>query len=184
MYRKCVTEASAWHQKQVCDALLELMQKTSFEDITVTALCQSAGISRRIFYHLFNSKTDALHALLDHTIMASGSWETEIRDTALRLFLFWKDQKPLLDALQANQLSGLLLERMIESVMREEYDLRYWLKRNGWEKERDLIVFHLSGVMGLVYRWYYSGFRESPEEMAALLRKIMTVPLARNISEK
>lgn len=178
MYRKCVTEVSVRNQKRIEEVLLEQMGKIAYEDITVTALCQAAGITRRVFYHLFTNKADALYALIDHTILESESWGPEVRDAALRFFLYWKEHKPLLDALQANQMTGLLLERMIESVMREDYDLRYWLKRNGWERERDIIVFHLSGVMGLVYRWYFSGFQESPEEMAQLLKKIMTIPLA------
>lgn len=178
MYRKCVTEVSVLHQKQVEEALLELMGKMPYEDISVTALCQTAGITRRVFYHLFNNKTDALHAMIDHTLLKAESWGPEIREPALRFFLYWKEHRQLLDVLQTNQLSGLLLERMIESVMREDYDLRYWLKLNGWERERDIVVFHLSGVMGLVYRWYFSNFRESPEEMAQLLNKIMTIPLA------
>ena len=179
MYRKCVTEISVRHQKQVEEALLAMMGRMPYEDITVTALCREAGITRRVFYHLFPGKADALCALLDHTILESESWGPEVRDPALRFFLFWKDRRPLLDALQANQLTGLLLERMIESVMNEDYDLLHWIRRNGWEQERDIIVFHLSGIMGLIYRWYYSGFRESPEEMAALLNKIMTTPLAK-----
>lgn len=178
MYRKCVTEISVQHQKQVCDALLELMQKQPYEAITVTALCQTAGISRRVFYHLFPGKADALLALIDHAILASGNYDTGSGDEALRFFRYWKEQRHLLDVLQANQLTGLLLERMIESVIHEDYDLRNWLKRNGWDKEQDVIVFHLSGILGLVYRWYFSGFRETPEEMAMLLQKIMTHPLA------
>ena len=168
MYRNCVTEISVQHQKQVEEALLELMQKLPYEDITVTQLCQTANLSRRVFYHLFNSKAGALHALLDHTILNMESWHPEIRD----------------DALRDNQMTGLLLERMLESVMNESYDLRSWLKRNGWSREKDIIIFHLSGIMGLVFRWYYSGFQESPEEMATLIRKIMTVPLAQNPAKK
>ena len=178
MYRKCVTEVSVRHQKQICDALLELMQKIPFEDITVTALCQTAGVSRRVFYHLFNSKNDALHAMIDHNLLGSSEQDFGTRDDALRFFRYWQSQRVLLDVLQENRMTGLLLERMIENIMREDYELRYWLKKNGWEKERDIIIFHLSGVMGLVYRWYYSDFRESPEEMAALLKKILTRPLA------
>ena len=184
MYRNCVTEISVQHQKQVEEALLELMQKLPYEDITVTQLCQTANLSRRVFYHLFNSKAGALHALLDHTILNMESWRPEIRDDALRFFLYWKSQVSLLDALRDNQMTGLLLERMLESVMNESYDLRSWLKRNGWSREKDIIIFHLSGIMGLVFRWYYSGFQESPEEMATLIRKIMTVPLAQNPAKK
>lgn len=184
MYRNCVTEISVRHQKQVEEALLALMQKLPYEDITVTHLCQTANISRRVFYHLFNNKAGAVQALLDHTILNAESWHPEIRDDALRFLLYWKAQVPLLDALRDNQMTGLLLERMIESVMNESFDLRSWLKRNGWNREKDVIIFHLSGTMGLVFRWYYSGFRESPEEMATLIRKIMTVPLAQNPAKK
>ena len=178
MYRKCATEISVQHQRQVAQSLLELMGKMSYEDITVTQLCQAAGVTRRVFYHLFSNKTGALQALVDHKILGIEGYCPEIPDDALRFFRYWKDHRHLLDALQENQLTGLLLERMIENVMSEDYDLRYWLKINGWEQEKDVILFHLSGIMGLVYRWYYSGFRETPEEMAALLKKIMTTPLA------
>lgn len=177
MYKKCITECSVLHQRQVENALLELMQKQSYESITVTQLCQSAGITRRIFYHLFTSKTGALYAMIDHHILASGSYRPELSDDALRFFCFWKDHRALLDVLQANGLAGILLERMISCVLDEEFDLRLWLKRNGWKEEKDIIIFHLSGIIGLVYRWYFSHFRESPEEMAALLVKILTTPL-------
>ena len=178
MYRKCTTEISALHQKQITDSLLELMQKVPYEDITVTALCEASGISRRIFYHLFNSKTGALYALIDHTIQGIESYRPDIAWETLRAFLYWKDQKQLLDVLRENQLNGLLLERMIDCVMQEGFDVRYWLKLRGWETEKDIVVFYLSGFMGVIYRWYYSGFRESPEEMTALLEKIMARSLA------
>ncbi len=177
MYKKCTTEISVLHQRQAENALLELMQKTPYEDITVTQLCRTAGISRRIFYHLFSSKTGTLYAMIDHFILASGSYRPELQDDALRFFSFWKDHRTLLDVLHSNQLNGILLERMIACVLDEEFDLRMRLKRNGWEEETDIIVFHLSGIIGLVYRWYFSDFLETPGEMAALLKKILTTPL-------
>lgn len=178
MYRNCTTEISILHQRQVENALLELMQKTPYENITVTQLCQAAGISRRIFYHLFTGKTGALFAMIDHFILASNSYRPELQSEALRFFSFWKDHRTLLDVLHANGLAGILLERMIVCVLDEEFDFRLWLKRNGWEEEKDIIIFHLSGILGLVYRWYFSNFRETPEEMAALLIKILTTPIA------
>lgn len=180
MYRKCVTETSVQHQKQVEDALLELMQKMPYEDITVTALCQAANVSRRVFYHLFTNKTDALYAMIDHTLLEAESYSQELRDEALRFFLFWKKHRSLLDILQENGFSGLLLERMIACVLNEDYDIRYWLKAKGWEQEKDVIIYHITGIMGLVYRWYYSGYQESPEEMAGILKRIVTRSLVQN----
>lgn len=178
MYRKCATEISALHQKQVTQSLLELMLKMPYEDITVTALCEASGVTRRVFYHLFNNKTGALCALIDQTILGMESYRPEMSRQTLRSFLYWRDQKKLLDALRENQMNGLLMERMIENVMNEGFDVRYWLKARGWADEKDIVIFYLTGFMGLTYRWYYSGFRESPEEMAARLEKLMTSPLA------
>lgn len=180
MYRKCVTEVSVRHQRQIEEALLELMQKLPFEDISVTQICTCSGVSRRIFYHLFNNKTGALHGLLDHTILGIESYRTDMEDRILRFFYYWREKKGLLDALQSNQLSGVLLERMIESVMQEDYDVRYWLKNMGWEDEKSIIIFNLTGIMGLVYTWYYSGFEKTPEEMARLLVRIMSNPLLKD----
>ena len=175
MYRKCATEISALHQRQVTDALLELMLKMPFEDISVTQLCQTANVTRRIFYHLFSNKTGALHALVDHRIMDIEGYDRENPNEALRFFRYWKDQKPFLDALSDSGMSGLLLERMINNVLTEDYEVRYWLRHNGWPTHsNEVIVFSLSGLVGLVYSWYYSGFQQPPEEMAALVEQIFT----------
>lgn len=176
MYRKCTTGISAQHQKQVELALLELMQKAPYESITVTQLCQSAGISRRVFYHLFNNKTDALHAMLDHIILSAESYRPEIPDQALRFFLYWKEQHALLDALYENQLTSLFLERMVWIVMNEDYDVRRWLRRDRSNSGKEILVFFLSGLMGMTYNWYLSGYRKSPEEMAALLTQLLQSP--------
>ena len=174
MYRKCTTEASVQHQKQVTDTLLDMMKKMPFEDISVTQLCRNAGITRRIFYHLFSNKTGALHALLDSRILGIESYGREMENDSVRFFRYWKEQKPFLDALWENEMSGLLMERMINSVLTEDYDVLYWLRSHGWNKNsQEVIIFGLSGLMGLLYSWYYSGFRQEPEELAALVEQIL-----------
>ena len=173
MYRKCATEISVQHQHQVAESLLALMQKMPYEDITVTQLCQTAGVTRRVFYHLFSNKQGALHALVDHKILGVESYNLELRDESLRFLLYWKDQKGFLDALSENDLSGLLLERMINKVLEEDYDILYWLKRSGWaDNSKEVLIFGLSGLVGLIYSWYYSDFQQKPEELAALVARL------------
>ena len=175
MYRKCATDISVRHQRQVTEALLALMMKIPFEDISVTQLCQSAGISRRIFYHLFSNKQGALHALVDHRILDIESYRPETGRDMVRFFLYWQEQKGFLDALAENNMSGLLLERMITSVLQENHELFYYLKKKGWsEYQKEIIVYSLSGLMGLVYSWYAEGYKKSPEELAALLEQMMS----------
>lgn len=181
MYRKCTTEISARHQRQAEESLLNLMQKIPYEDITVTQLCAEAGITRRVFYHLFSNKNDALCALIDHIILDQESYQSGQSDEALGFFQYWKKQAPLLDALSENQMTGLLLERMVTCVMDEDYDYRHWLRANGWDREveQETVIFNLSGIMGLIFSWYYSHFRKSPEEMARIMTRLLTQPLAR-----
>lgn len=174
MYRKCATEISAQHQKQVTEGLLMLMQKMPLEDITVTQLCQTAGVTRRVFYHLFSSRQGALLALVDHKILDIKSYGRETSNELLRFFRYWKEQKVFLDVLWENKLSGMLLERMIDLVLAEDFDVRYWLRRHGWsENSKEIIVYGLSGLMGLVYSWYSGGFEKEPEEMAVLVEQLV-----------
>lgn len=174
MYRNCTTEISALHQKQITESLLELMQKIPYEDITVTELCKASGLTRRIFYHLFTNKTGALHALVDHKILDIGGYGKDLPNEMLRFFCYWQDQKAFLDVMRANEMSGLLLERMIDRVLTEDYDVLYWLQSQGWsDSSREVIIFGLSGLMGLVYSWYYGGYQQAPEEMAALVEQIL-----------
>lgn len=176
MYRKCVTEISVQHQKQITDALLQLLQKMPLEDITVTRLCETAGVSRRVFYHLFTGKTGVLHALVDQRLLAMAEPVPGIPDPVLAFFLYWKGQKPFLDALCANGLVCLLQERMIAGILQEEYDLIHDLHRWGWNQEKEVLVFNVSGVIGLVYNWYREGYGKRPEEMAEILRGLLTRP--------
>ena len=57
---KIVLQSKDW----LMQALFELMQKQSYDSITITKLCQKADLSRRTFYRLFNSKDDVLNEKL------------------------------------------------------------------------------------------------------------------------
>ena len=170
MYRKCATEISARHQRLVTDSLFDLLRKMSYEDISVTQLCQAAGVTRRVFYHLFSNKTGALHALVDHKILAIEAYAPESENELLRFFRYWKEEKDFLDVLWENGLSGLLLERMISIVLKEDIDVHYRLRRHGLSGDSaEVIIYSVSGLLGLVYSWYAGGFEKTPEEMTRIV---------------
>lgn len=173
LYRKCVTEKSASQQKQITESLLALMQTKPFAEITVTQLCQHAGVSRRSFYYLFSNLNGALYALLDSKILSE---EIGGKAKALDFFRYWKQQKALLDALDNNDMLGLLLERMLNRLLLEDYDVHSWLHSHGWKNNnRELIIFGFTGLMGLVYGWYYDGYQQTPEQLAAFVDDMMTL---------
>ena len=69
MYLKCVTEKTANQQKCFEDALLGLMRDVEFDKISVVEICEAAGITRRIFYRLFETKYDCLISAIDHKLL-------------------------------------------------------------------------------------------------------------------
>ena len=167
LYRKCVTEKSASQQRQITESLLALMQTRDFEEITVTQLCEHAGVTRRSFYYLFSNLNGALYALLDSKILSE---EIGGKADALDFFRYWKRQKALLDVLDKNNMLGLLLERMLNRLLLEDHDVHSWLHSHGWKNNnRELIIFGFTGLMGLVYGWYYDGYQQTPEQLAAFV---------------
>ena len=51
-------------QRQISEAMLRLMSQTSYNKISVSALCKEAGISRQTFYSLFNSMDNVILYIL------------------------------------------------------------------------------------------------------------------------
>lgn len=183
MYKRCTTERSAQQQRRIEDCLLSEMQKRDYRDITVSALCEQAELSRKTFYRLFGSKEDVLLALIDHTLMdfARFSPSADLIQPGTpvelqRFFHYWLANKPLLDALTASQQSALLLEQSIAHVLYEDRGALRWLsgERRGYWMEAT--VFYGSAILGLLLNWHRSGFSRSPAEMAAILLQLMSVP--------
>lgn len=48
------------------DALIDLMKKDKFKDITVTQIAQEAGVARKTFYLNFNSKESIIVLAIKH----------------------------------------------------------------------------------------------------------------------
>ena len=64
MYTLCSTEKTADQQRIFEKTFLQMLLESNYDDITISELCRRAGLSRRIFYRLFERKSDVLYALL------------------------------------------------------------------------------------------------------------------------
>ena len=175
MYKYCATEESARRQRQLETCLQELMLTDNDAQITISHICDRAGISRKSFYRYFSSKDGCLYALLDHAIFDGASFylpePAGVQSTRLayeHFFCYWNENAQLLDALDKNNLSLLLAERMIAYTVREEQEFRY-LFRTQRDESSERSIFYISGIVGLILTWYRSGFSKSPTQMAAIL---------------
>lgn len=178
MYKNCNTEESVHRQRQLEHCLLELMTDLPYAGITIGHICEKVGISRKSFYRYFGSKDGCLHALLDHTIMdastyyLSGNNADDSQAFYIRIFEFWKKQKPLLDALEKNGESLQLLQRMIRYILEEEPE---YARHMGIPEHNVMehIVYNVSGIMGLVLTWHHAGYPKSANQMGNLLNQMI-----------
>lgn len=179
MYRHCTTEESVLRQRQLENCLLELMQTVPYSKINIGQICQHADISRKSFYRYFSSKDGCLYALVDHCIMDGASEylpipgeESQPRVIYEKFFSYWKRMSPLLDGLAKNNLSLCVVERMIYYVNQEERNLHLYFGGNA-DDSYEQILFIVSGIMGLILSWHYSGYYKSVSQMADIMEKLV-----------
>jgi len=182
MYRQCTTEKTAQQQRMFEDCLLQKMLKQSFHEISITGLCEETGLTRKIFYRLFDRKEDVLSALIDHTLEDYVSYipGPGVTPGGLHRFLsYWRDQHELLEALVQNDMYILLWEHAIRHILREDSDIQEVFCPDAPHYAREIIIFYVSGLFVLILDWHVEGYRKSIDEMSELLMHIMTTSPAK-----
>lgn len=185
VYKLCKTEQSAARQRQLELGLLEAMGTHHYEQITVSDLCEWMQIPRKSFYRYFSGKDGALHALIDHTLLeysaGSGYWVPVKKNSTRReleeLFRFWKANKQLLDALNRNGLSGVLIERAIGYALDVAGLNRREDQKAILTEQEHMTVFASCGLMSMIVQWHDGGYALSPQQMALIAQRILTKPL-------
>ena len=179
MYKYCTTEESVRRQRQLEQCLQELLLVENYAQITISDICDRAGIARKSFYRYFSSKEGCLCALLDHAVFDGASLyllgvgeEHSPHIIYERFFQYWKEKSELLDALDRNGMSTRLVERMVQYVMQEEKDFRSLVfDPNVDAHERGM--FYTGGVMTLVLDWHKSGYSKSVLQMSNILNNLI-----------
>lgn len=185
MYKMCKTAQSAARQHEIEQALLTCMRGKRYEEITVRELCDSIQLPRKAFYRYFESKDGALHALLDHTLADFGHFGTEyyatgrrsLRGDLAQFFLFWHTHRALLDALERNNLTGLLLDTAVHFPLRDMISPEKFLPEETAWMRTQVFRFAICGLMIQMLEWYRADFRESAEEMAQAACRMLSRPL-------
>lgn len=179
MYTLCTTEKTARQQQQFEQTFLQMMLDSDYDSITISDLCRHAGLTRKMFYRLFEKKADVLYALIDHTLLEASSY---IPDASVgpgelhRFFAFWQTQGDLLDALLKHQNSSLLTDRAVRFALNEDTSLVHTFGADAGKFGFEAIVFYMTGIFSLVLTWHLQGYSHSIDEMSALMMEMLTTP--------
>ena len=179
MYTLCTTEKTAQQQILFEKAFLQMMLEYHYDEITISELCRRAGLSRKIFYRLFEKKADILYSMIDRALMEVDYYtpEESVGPGELhRFFAYWRHKKVLLDALLKHQNSGLLIDRAIRFAMREEGSPVRTFGADEDKGRYETVVFYLSGIFSVLLVWHAQNYKQSIDEISALMMDILTTP--------
>ncbi len=190
MYKLCKTEQSAKRQREIESALFELMKKRSYDNLTVTELCDELGMPRKTFYRYFDCKDDALFALIEHTLaeymgfsaVSLGSPRT-LEHELERFFLFWQHKKDFLDAFAKNGMLTRIAESALKFPLSEAISVSRFLPDEDEVTRKKIFEFTICGLISLIIEWYNNGFDMAVEDMARLTCRMISQPLFPNLDK-
>lgn len=142
----------------IIQALLWLMEKKKYENITITDIAEKAGVTRITFYRNFESKNDIIKQHLKN-IFDGYKWDDNL-DAGYQIFDFFVQNKTTIKLLYQSDLQYYLVDNILIHF--------------GYKKDEPISIAY-SKVMvayvifGLCDEWYKRGMIESPEQILNLI---------------
>lgn len=185
MYKQCRTEQSAKRQRAIENELERLMLTHRIDGITVSELCERTQMPRKAFYRYFDSIDGALHAMIDHTMAEFHSFGSRytlherrsLKRDIEQFFIFWKERRQFLDALDGSSLLGFLIQKSLNYSVSDMVNPEKFLPNDqDWDRSQ-VFKFAICGLMTMMIEWYKNGFVTSTAQMARLACRVLSEPL-------
>ena len=150
--------------EHITDAVLKLMQSNNFTDISISQICEKAGVGRASFYRNFESKEAVISR---HLKTLLDNWRIEAIqkpdfNLAEAIFSHYWEHRELCIMLYKQGLAHLSLQSIREAC--------------GPKPDQPNIVAYTTayfsyGLYGWIEEWFKRGMQETPKEMAELWKK-------------
>ena len=192
MYKLCKTEQSAQRQRIIEKTLFSMMEKKNYSDITITEICASLNnMPRKTFYRYFDSKDDALYALIEHTMLEYSGFHQKNFDSPERtlkkeiqgFFNFWIEQRNFLEIFDRNGMLDKLIEVSANLPIKDLVSLSKFLPNDCEWAQKKIFKFAVGGLITAMIDWYKEGFKTSMTDMVDLSCRILSQPLFPNLEK-
>lgn len=159
-------------QKWIVQALLDLMQNTNYDKISVSEICRKAQLDRRTFYRNFNSKNEVLK---QYVKSLSNEYMTKFNDinskdkqeATLLFFTFWQQYLPFIVNVQNCGL-GSFVFMQFEKFVKSKQELL--IDNNIVNTQIDyLFAYRIGGFWNAMVTWATNGENISSEELSAII---------------
>lgn len=168
--RKKVIETTEMLNKQMGDALIELLKEKPISKISIEELTKKADVGRATFFRHFDSKEELLsYRLVEiYKEYMGDSYDASYADIehSIKFFNYYKD---------TIDLHTLLLDNNLESIIFEGFrSVLIPLEEQSETDDLYTTFFTAYGLFGVILKWIKGGCKESSEEMAKLCRGLLS----------
>jgi len=178
-------------KRAIAAAFRQLLDKTPFERITVTAIASQCGINRQTFYYHFRDIYDLMGWIVEDRVIAIlGTDERDTLSDAERIIeaslVALKDEQDLVSRLAHSTdpvLINHIMQAHLSTVIEKSLKQIYQTSKLTEENKRLITNFFVGGYLNTIYDWIINGMRDDPVSLAKRLATVLcaglhaTIPL-------
>lgn len=166
-------------RKQITDALLKLMEKYPYEDISVKQIVLETDLVRKTFYRNYSSKDDVLRSHIRSILLDYFEIVNNARgDVLTTIFEFAVENKKLLMLLDKNDMLYVVLQGMNEFIMsvktKQNQELNPFSKLFEGLDSDYLISLNTGGIWNVISLWVRRGMTDDPDDVKRTIAQYLS----------
>lgn len=165
-------------QTEITEALLTLMRKYPYNEITVKQVILEAKLARKTFYRNFDSKDDVLLSMIRAILLEYFDIVNNAKsDVLTTIFAFARKHSKLLLLLDKNDMLYILLKYM--NGYAPYFAARQNKQLNPFSKLFDgldsdyLIAMNMGAVWNIISLWIHRGMTDDPDMIKAMIEQYL-----------
>lgn len=164
-------------EEKIKKALFELLHQYRLTQLTVTAICKQAGVSRPTFYHYFDDKYALIITVYEDDIsqcLQNDSWQEIMVDALHYIQQHAKYIQAILDYHGQNSFTAFLLTYTRQCTVKLIQDQGGWPMTDKMQYSLSMFTY---GVCYTLIDWVKAGCQDSPQKFTWLVAKEMPATL-------
>lgn len=162
-------------QKEITEALIELMKEYPYDEITVKQILLESKLARKTFYRNFESKDDVLLSLIREILreyyILVDKGDVDVLNT---IFSFVVKNRELLILLDRNNMLHMVLQCMNENIGlhkngKVSRNNPFVLLFDGLDSEY-LIALNIGAIWNVITLWIHGGMKDDPRHIKDTIR--------------
>lgn len=162
-------KTNAFNRQCISEALIRLMEQKEYDEITVTQICQMAGVSRMTYYRNYSNKreifSDYMKMIVDEFVQVQKSKGLQQRSYEMILagFLYFRSYQRFIECLHQANLSSILQDGI-------NYYIDQYVLQAGEDVMRKYHLYYYSGALFNIYtEWMRTGMHEDVQDLAKIV---------------